>query len=70
MSRIKNPQLFAWFQEAEELGNVTLACRRLGISRNTFYKWRQRWRRMTPRPVAFVTTSVLAVLAYVLRGAS
>ncbi len=36
-------QRVAWFQEAERLGNVTLACRRLGISRKTFYKWRARW---------------------------
>ena len=31
-----------WFQEAERLGNVTLACRRLGISHQTLYKWRRR----------------------------
>jgi transposase InsO family protein len=36
-------QRYAWFEEAERLGNVTLACRRLGISRKTFYKWRQRF---------------------------
>ena len=24
------------------MGNVTLACRRFGISRKTFYKWRKR----------------------------
>lgn len=36
-------QRYAWFAEAEDLGNVTLACRRLGISRKTFYKWRTRW---------------------------
>ena len=35
-------QRYAWFQEAERLGNVTLACKRLGISRKTFYKWRKR----------------------------
>ena len=36
-------QRAAWFQETERLGNVTVACRRLGISRKTFYKWRQRY---------------------------
>ncbi len=35
-------QQYAWFQEAERLGNVMFACRRLGISRKTFYKWRKR----------------------------
>ncbi len=33
-----------WFQEADRLGNVRLACLRLGISRKTFYKWRRRFR--------------------------
>lgn len=36
-------QRAAWFAEAEQLGNVTLACRRCGISRKTYYKWRQRF---------------------------
>lgn len=36
-------QRYAWFEEAERLENVTVACRRLGISRKTFYKWRQRF---------------------------
>ncbi len=36
-------QRYAWFEEAERLGNVTLACRRCGISRKTFYKWRTRF---------------------------
>jgi len=35
-------QRYAWFEEAERLGNVTVACKRLGISRKTFYKWRKR----------------------------
>lgn len=35
-------QRAAWFEEAERLGNVTVACKRLGISRKTFYKWRTR----------------------------
>lgn len=37
-------QRYAWFEEAERLGNVSLACKRLGISRKTFYKWRKRFR--------------------------
>jgi transposase InsO family protein len=36
-------QRYAWLEEAERLGNVTVACRRLGISRKTFYKWRKRF---------------------------
>jgi transposase InsO family protein len=36
-------QRYAWFQEAQQLGNVKLACRRLGISRKTFYKWKNRF---------------------------
>ncbi len=36
-------QRYAWFEEAERVGNVTLACRRCGISRKTFYKWRKRF---------------------------
>jgi transposase-like protein len=36
-------QRYAWFEEAERLGNVRLACTRLGISRKTFYKWRKRF---------------------------
>ena len=36
-------QRYAWFQEAERLGNVKLACQRLGISRKTFYKWKKRF---------------------------
>lgn len=35
-------QRWMWFQEAQRLGNVTVACRRLGISRQSFYKWRRR----------------------------
>ncbi|MBW2147987.1 MAG: helix-turn-helix domain-containing protein [Deltaproteobacteria bacterium] len=34
-------QKLYWFQEARELGNVKLACRRMEISRKTYYKW---WR--------------------------
>lgn len=36
-------QRYAWFQEAEKLGNVRLACLRLGISPKTFYKWKRRF---------------------------
>lgn len=35
-------QRYAWFQEAQRLGNVKLACLRLGVSRKTFYKWKKR----------------------------
>ena len=30
-------QRYAWFQGAQQLGNVKLACRRLGISRPPFH---------------------------------
>ena len=36
-------QRYAWFQEAKQLGNVRLACHRLGISSNTFCKWKKRF---------------------------
>jgi transposase InsO family protein len=36
-------QRYAWFEEAERSGNVTVACRRCGISRKTYYKWRWRY---------------------------
>lgn len=36
-------QRYAWFEDAARLGNVSLACKRLGISRKTFYKWRKRF---------------------------
>ena len=38
-------QRYNWFLEAQSLGNVSLACKRLGISRKTFYKWKQRFER-------------------------
>lgn len=47
MSRLVVPpeqrirQRYAWFQDAERVGNVSLACKRLGISPKTFYKWKQ-----------------------------
>jgi transposase InsO family protein len=36
-------QRYAWFEAADRLGNVTVACERCGISRKTFYKWRKRF---------------------------
>jgi transposase InsO family protein len=36
-------QRYAWFEVADRLGNVTVACERCGISRKTFYKWRKRF---------------------------
>ena len=35
-------------QRAEELGNVSQACREAGISRALFYRWRQRLERYGP----------------------
>jgi hypothetical protein len=35
-------QRYGWFQEAQRLGNVKLACLRLGIFRKAFYKWKNR----------------------------
>ena len=32
-------------RRAEQLGNVTAACRELGISRSLFYRWKQRYER-------------------------
>ena len=36
-------QRYSWFQEAKRLGNVSLACKRLGISCKTFYEWKHRF---------------------------
>ena len=36
-------QRYRWFELAAELGNVTVACERCGISRKTYYKWRKRF---------------------------
>ncbi len=36
-------QRYAWFEEAERVGNMSLACKRLGIARKTYYKWRSRF---------------------------
>jgi transposase InsO family protein len=32
-----------WFELAAEVGSVTVACERCGISRKTYYKWRKRF---------------------------
>lgn len=32
-----------WFRKAEELGNVTEACRHYGVPRRTYYYWYSRW---------------------------
>jgi transposase-like protein len=62
-------QRYTWFEEAERFGNVTVACKRLGISRKTFYKWRKRFqverRRRTAlrdrsrRPLSLLKTYVM-----------
>ena len=36
------------FRRAEELGNVSAACRELGLSRSLFYRWKQRFERYGP----------------------
>ena len=41
---------YNWFGEAERLGNVTLACKHLGISRKTFYKWKSRFNQASGQP--------------------
>lgn len=33
----------AWFRKAEELGNVSAACRYYGLPRRTYYYWNERW---------------------------
>ncbi len=61
-------QRYAWFEEATRLGNVTLACRRLGISRKTFYTWRKRYgevRRGPPFPRSGKGSPLLAVLDHI-----
>jgi len=42
--RVQAQRLFA-FQRAAELGNVSAACRELGLSRALFYRWRRRFER-------------------------
>ena len=32
-----------WFRKAEELGNITAACKYYGIPRRTYYYWHSRW---------------------------
>jgi transposase InsO family protein len=34
---------YAWFLKAEELGNVTEACRYYSVPRSSFYYWHKRW---------------------------
>ena len=48
-------QRYAWFELAAQLGNVRLACIRLGISRKSFYKWRKRFEVEQGRREAFST---------------
>lgn len=42
--RVQAQRLFA-FQRAAELGNVSAACRELGLSRALFYRWKRRFER-------------------------
>jgi len=37
-------------QRAEELGNVSAACREVGISRTLFYRWKKRFTRYGAEP--------------------
>ena len=39
--RVQAQRLFA-FRRAAELGNVSAACRELGLSRALFYRWKRR----------------------------
>jgi transposase-like protein len=47
MTKSEQRRLTNWrlkvLQAAERAGNVALTCRHFGISRKTFYKWRQRY---------------------------
>lgn len=43
-------QRYNWFKEAERHKSVSLACKTFGISRKTFYKWRQRFRQARGDP--------------------
>jgi transposase InsO family protein len=45
--RVQALRLLA-FQRADELGNVSAACRELGLSRSLFYRWKQRYERYGP----------------------
>jgi transposase InsO family protein len=45
--RVQALRLLA-FCRAEELGNVSAACRELGLSRSLFYRWKQRFERYGP----------------------
>jgi len=58
----------ALFRDAEKIGNVSLACKRFGISRKTYYKWWNRFksedfnpqtlvdRKLTPKRIRRKTT--------------
>jgi transposase-like protein len=47
MTKIQQRRVTTWrskiIQHAAAIGNVARTCRRFGISRKTFYKWRQRF---------------------------
>ncbi len=45
--RVQGQRLFA-FRRADELQNVSAACRELGLSRSLFYRWKQRFERYGP----------------------
>jgi transposase InsO family protein len=45
--RVQALRLLA-FRRADELGNVSSACRELGLSRSLFYRWKQRLERYGP----------------------
>jgi transposase-like protein len=46
MTKGEQARLVAWrlrvLQQAADVGNVDRVCRRFGISRKSFYKWKQR----------------------------
>ncbi len=44
----------ALFREARKLGNVSLACKRFGISRKTYYKWWKRFKSTKFDPLSLV----------------
>jgi transposase-like protein len=57
MTKAEQVRLTAWrlrvLQQAADDGNVARVCRRFGISRKSFYKWKRRrraWRRGLVRP--------------------
>lgn len=48
---------YNWFAEAKRLSNVSLACKRLGISRKSFYKWRSRFKEAKGNPNSLLDRS-------------